>query len=74
MPPIVLRRRFQKELVLHLLQELGHEEFLIPLKGPVSNSERADCLEPISTGESLEIAVSKYNKANDMNHDKFLDK
>lgn len=59
MPQAVLRRRFQKELVLRLLQALGQEEeFLIPLKEPVPYSERLECLEPITTREAIGFAVS----------------
>jgi protein ImuB len=60
MPHSVLRRRFQKELVLRLLQALGQEEeFLIPLKETVPYSERLECLEPVRTREAIEIAVFK---------------
>jgi protein ImuB len=60
MPHSVLRRRFQKGLVLRLLQALGQEEeFLIPLKEPVPYTERLECLEPLQTREAIEIAASR---------------
>jgi len=60
MPHSVLRRRFQKELVLRLLQALGQEEeFLIPLKEVLPYSERLECPELVRTREAIEIAVFK---------------
>lgn len=58
MPKVVIRRRFNKDMVLRLYQALGQEEeFLLPLQEPVPYSERLPCLEPVQTREVIEAAL-----------------
>jgi protein ImuB len=58
MPKTVIRRRFNKDMVLRLHQALGQEEeFLLPLQESVPYSERLAFLESIRTREVIETAL-----------------
>lgn len=60
LPRTVLRRRFGDAFLLRLGQALGQEdEFIVPLKPIIPYEERLPCLEPISTGKGIEMAVQK---------------
>jgi len=60
MPRSALRRRFSEQLIKRIDQALGYEEELIQPVVPIEPyHERLHCLEPIVTGNGIEIALQR---------------